>query len=241
MLWSAFEIAAIAARALRGAAEALDTEQSPRGLDALDELALHPILADGLAAEGLGVLREQPYPGAAGHPIRRERERCDLVLTDSPGLPLRDPVSDRRERRAAVGTLFERHVAESQPPAAGVPCDEAFWLEVKVVGQFCFTDGVPGPNPTYVADMTACLSDLAKLARDPIILHAAAVTIVFSQDERTLRHDFAIAVDRAIRGQTPIGGPGLECFAITDRIGNAVAGVGVIPLRKATVVWAGEP
>ena len=196
MPWSAFDIASIACRALRGAADALDAEQAVRGLDALDELALHPVLAAGFVAEGLGVHREQPYPGAAGNPLRRDRERCDLVLTEFPSLPLLDPVAARREQGDASGTLFATHIAATRP--AGVACDDALWLEIKAVGQYCFTDGVPGPNPTYVPDMTSWIADLSKLTRDPIILHAAAICILFAQDERTLRHDFGIAVERAI-------------------------------------------
>jgi hypothetical protein len=235
MPWSAFDIAAMARRVLHDAADALDAEQSVRGLDALDELSLHPILARGFAAEGLGVFREQCYPGIAGRPLRRDRERCDLVLTESPGLPLLDPVARRRERDQAAATLFARQ-AEADPP--GVPCDDALWLEVKSVGQFCFTDGVPGPNPTYVSDMTAWIRDLSKLAKDQVILHAAALAIVFAADERTLRHDLGVAIERALNKDLPLAAPAIECLPIADRIGNAVAGVGVIPLSKATVVGA---
>jgi hypothetical protein len=238
MPWSAFDIAAMAGRILRGASEAFDAEQSVRGLDALDELSLHPILARGFEAEGLGVFREQCYPGTPGRPIRRDRERCDLVLAQTPGLPLLDPVARRRERAEAADTLFVTQVEAASP--AGVACDEALWLEVKSVGQFCFTDGVPGPNPTYVSDMTAWIKDLAKLARDPVILHAAALAVVFAADERTLRHDLGVAIERALKRDLPLAAPAIECFQIADRIGNAVAGVAVIPLSKATVVGS-EP
>jgi len=231
--WSPPDIAPIAARALRDAAAALDAEQSPRGLDSLDELALHPILATAFAADSLGVHREQPYPGARGHPIRRERERCDLVLTTCPGLPLLDPVAARVERHAAENNLFAQVLAD--PPAPpGVACDDALWLELKSVGQFCFTDGIPGPNPTYISDMTACLIDLSKLLRDPIILHAAALTIIFAADERTLRHDAGVTIERALNKGLPILAPAIEFFPIADRIGNAVGGVSVIGLSKAT-------
>lgn len=239
MHWSPADIASIAARALRDAAHALDTEQSPRGLDALDELALHPILAAAFAADNLGVHREQPYPGVMGHPIRRDRERCDLVLTATPGLPLLDPVAVRREQRAAQDTLFAA-IAVVSPDAAvsptAVACDDALWLELKSVGQFCFTDGIPGPNPSYVSDMTACVIDLSKLLRDPIILHAAALTIIFSQDERTLRHDAGVTLERALKRQLPVVDSVIECFPISDRIGNTVGGVSLLALSKATVV-----
>lgn len=233
MAWSAFDIAAAAARALRDAASALDAEQAVRGIDALDELALHPILARGFEGERLGVHRERCYPGIAGRPIRRERERCDLVLTDSPGLPLLDPVALRGERAMGEETLFARAL-ESSPP--GVACDDALWIEIKCAGQFCFTDGVPGPNPTYVSDMTAWIKDLSKLAKDPVILHAASLQVMFAADERTLRHDLDVAIQRAMAKGLPLSAPAAECFAIADRIGNAVAGVAVVPLSKATLI-----
>jgi len=232
--WSASDIASIAHRALRAAAAALDAEQSPRGLDSLDELALHPILAAAFAADNLGVHREQPYPGVMGHPIRRERERCDLVLTTSPGLPLLDPVAIRLEQRAAQDTLFANLTADSSAAPPAVACDDALWLELKAVGQFCFTDGIPGPNPSYVSDMTACVIDLSKLLRDPVILHAAALTVIFAADERTLRHDARVALDRALKKDLPVVDFVIECFPMTDRIGNAVGGVSMLMLSKAT-------
>jgi hypothetical protein len=238
MPWSAFDVASMACRILRCASDALDAEQAVRGLDSLDELALHPILARGFEGEGLGVFREQCYPGIGGRPIRRDRERCDVVLAHVPGLPLLDPVARRREQAAASQTLFSTAVEDATP--VGVACDDALWLEIKSVGQFCFTDGVPGPNPTYVSDMTAWIKDLAKLAKDPVILHAAAVAVVFAADERTLRHDLGVAIERALKRELPLAAPAIECFQIADRIGNAVAGVAVIPLSKATVVGS-EP
>lgn len=234
MHWSAHDIASIVARALRDADAALNAEQAVRGLDARDEVGLHPLIAGALSGEGLGVLREQPYPGSSGDPLRRDRERCDLVTTPAPGLALLDPVSERRLRRAAAGTLFERQA--EVPPSDAVPCDEALWIEVKTVGQHAFIDGVPGPNPSYAAGMTACLADLAKLARDPVILHAASLTVAFAADEATLRHDLRIVVDRAMSRTLPIGMPAIECIPITERIGNAACAVQVIPLSKATVV-----
>ncbi|MCA9287201.1 MAG: hypothetical protein KDA05_01370 [Phycisphaerales bacterium] len=245
MPWVFEDIAAAVAQGLRRRAAMVDAEQGVRGLEALEEVGLHPVVAAGLEGEGFGVLREQGYPGVAGAPIRRERERCDVVVLPRGGTRLLDPVTRRLERRAASGTLFESHVAAEQeresgggeePADGGVACDEALWLEVKLAAQYAYTDGVPGPNPSYVADMTAFIGDLAKLARDQVILHAAAVVVLFSQCEATLRHDLGVAVERALAKDLPLAAPAVECFPMTDRIGNAVCGVAVVGLRKATVV-----
>src|SRR5690606_6705856 len=94
----------LAADALRNRSQELAAEQAVYGLDALSEVEFHPILAAAFRAAGLGVWPEQPYPGHPGkRPKRVERERCDLVLTESPDAPLRDPVAHRNELEAASG------------------------------------------------------------------------------------------------------------------------------------------
>lgn len=61
-MWSTDAIVDAALTALRERELALREEQAVRGLDALEEVELHPFLAAGLAAHGWGVLREQAYP-----------------------------------------------------------------------------------------------------------------------------------------------------------------------------------
>ena len=60
--YSVPDIADAVEDALRAEADRYDREQSVRGLDALDELSLHPVLAEGLGRAGFGVYPEQHYP-----------------------------------------------------------------------------------------------------------------------------------------------------------------------------------
>src|SRR5690606_38954816 len=119
----------------------LAAQQAVRGLDALDEVHLHRILAAAVESVGCGVLREVPYPGeAAGRPSRgrrprrSERERCDLVLTPLPGQPLADPVEALVERDRVEATLFAQLADEPAPIPLGepAPCspEDALWLEI---------------------------------------------------------------------------------------------------------------
>lgn len=76
--------------ALRRREAELRDEQAVRGLDSLDEVELHPLLAEGLRGLGIGVLREQAYPhewAFRSAPQERERTRdCGeprLVMVES--------------------------------------------------------------------------------------------------------------------------------------------------------------
>ncbi|MBL9141865.1 MAG: hypothetical protein JNK53_08365, partial [Phycisphaerae bacterium] len=90
-MFSPADIADSLATGLASAAGALDREQSPCGLDSLDERALHPILADGLRAHGFGAFLEQRYPLARTDRRRSHGARCDVVATpDARPLRARD-------------------------------------------------------------------------------------------------------------------------------------------------------
>src|ERR1043165_8591228 len=87
-MWRPDLIADAAAAALERHACELELAQSVRGLDALAELAFHPLLAAAFRDAGWQVLSECPYPREVSRrPGHAERERCDLVLTDA-GLTL---------------------------------------------------------------------------------------------------------------------------------------------------------
>lgn len=266
-MWDDRLLLETAARALRDAAGRLDAEQAVRGLDALEELEFHALLAAGLGPTW-GVLREQPYPGdrtpskrpvpapasvdegSDTFPITRidgddealapesDRQRCDLVLTPAPGLTVADPVRRaklaRSRRREVAGTLFEG-LAASQPAAAGgadpaaIPPEDAFWLEVKLVGQYCYEAGVPGPNRTYASQLVrGSAADLAKLAKDPHIQDAGLLIILFSETPEIAEHDLVVAMhrclDRGVAASTPL----TASFHITDRIGNHACTVALI-------------
>ena len=236
-MWLPSEILALAAGALRDAEARLDQEQAVRGLDALAEVELHPILAEGLVAQGFGVIREQPFPGEpASRPEHRERERCDLVLLPSPDAVLADPVATLREQDRLAGTLFEQHAAQRPPDPAAVAPEDAYWLEIKCVGQHTIVDGYAGPNRTYASELIrAIATDVRKLARDPHIDTGALLLALFTADEAIARHDLDAALHRCLDRHVPLGHPEIDAFPITDRIGNTTCLVALIPARKAPV------
>lgn len=233
-MWPVDPLAQAAAAALRGRADELRIEQSVRGLDAMAEVEFHPLLANGFAGAGFGVHREVPYPGQPGRrPKHAERERCDLVLTPRAGLAIRDPVSELKLRDAGAGTLFEP-MAERLAVEPGIPPDEAFWLEVKLVAQFCFSGGVPGPNRTYASELLRlAASDIPKLSRDPAIRHAGVLVLLFTADRATADHDLAAFIHRCLDRDLPVGSQSMERVGIPDLIGNTLATVCLLPIRSA--------
>jgi predicted DNA-binding ribbon-helix-helix protein len=175
--------------------------QSVRGIDALHEVGLHPILASALEDAGFGVHREQRYIGARSKRSRSEGRRCDLVLTPD-GRPLQDP--------AATATLFD------DPNA--VRLEEAFWLEVKTVAQHTEM----GPNQTWSSELLGTvLADVAKLANATNIFHAALVIVLWVESVEVAEHDLGVWQDRCIAKGLPIAAPSQRVISIQDRLGNA--------------------
>jgi hypothetical protein len=299
-MWRLDDLADAAAAALQAREHALRAEQAVRGLDALDELDFHPILADAFAAAGLGVLREQRFPSSPSAPspsapspsapspsapspsapaegvaeaLRGRgrssslspppagapdsvgpeqappanavhsspslppdsaRERCDLVLTPRPGQRLADPIVARRRardrRRAAAGTLFESLVAtepdEAPPAPDALPPQDAFWLEVKLVAQYSFENGVPGPNRTYASQLLRrTTADLAKIAKDPLIAAGGLLLILFTDDAATADHDLVVLAHRCLDRSLTDASPVSRRFPICDRVGNGLCTV----------------
>ncbi len=211
-MWDLGLILSACAEALRDAARRLDEEQAALGIDALDELEIHPILRRGLVAAGFGVIAEQRYPQAGARPRRSEGDRCDIVLTEHQGEHLIDPLASH--------TLFGER---------GVEPEAALWLEVKVVGQFSITDGMARANPGYTSGLLSALTaDVRKLASDDRIAHGAALLVLFNSDERIAEHDLGQWTRSAIERGLPISSPLCERFAISDRIGNGVATVALV-------------
>jgi hypothetical protein len=243
-MWRPEVIVDVAAEGLRAHAAALELEQAVHGIDALSEVEFHPLLASAFGAAGWGVWCERGYPGKVGgtgkRPRRAERERCDLVLTGD-GAGLVDPVDAAKEGDAIEGTLFAEALQESgtgEPrtarpwyPAAVSP-EDAFWLEVKLVGQFCFNAGVPGANRTYASEFLRLpAGDISKLARDGVIRHAGLLLILFTADQRTADHDLGVFVNRCLDRDLPMQSPAVARFRIADRIGNSLCTVTVVPVR----------
>ncbi len=213
-MWSGADIADAVEASLHAESKRRDDEQAVRGIDALDELELHPILARGFASCGFGVWDEQRFPADRRKRDHSEGERCDLVLT--PGG--RDLAAPDREP-----SLFD-----APDPLA---LEDAYWLEVKTVCQFA----LEGPNPGYAsALMTAVRGDVAKLAGDPAIKHAGCLVIVFAADDRVASHDIDVALLGGLDRGLPLGSPYRRCFAITDRHGNAVCAFVLIPVEQLT-------
>ena len=210
--WHAADLADAILTGIESREASLRDEQAVHGLDALDEVSLHPILADAIAARGFGVAREERYVSArTGRSKRSEGMRCDLVLTPE-GRPLEDP--------AAEATLF-------QDPTA-VPLQEAFWLEVKVVAQHTES----GPNTTWASELLGTVRrDVSKVGRDASILHAGLLIILWTDTYETARHDFIIWQDRCLEKGMPIGAPVERTTAISDRLGNNCCTIRIYPVH----------
>ena len=245
-MWSFDAVADALCTALQTREHALRAEQAVYGLDALSELEVHALLADGLAMSDWGVLREQAYPhewmlkrfSEAPLPERRDRQRCDIVLTEHPNCVLDDAVHTEKQRRAAraaiEGTLFAALMpAEPARPANLVPPEEALWIELKVIAQHALVAGVLTPNRSYSSLLTkGPLADLTKLNADERVRSAAAATVLFSHSEDTARHDLNVLTHRCLDKGLPISTPHITGLTISDRIGNAWCAVCVIGLRK---------
>lgn len=192
-------------------AEALDAERAVRGMDSLDEVELHPILAAGLASAGFGVHREVRYPADWRKRRASEGERCDFVLTPD-GRPLQSP--------EAAMTLFE-------PPDA-VELDDAYWLEVKTVAQWT----PEGPNRQYSSELLSTVSrDVRKLSKDMGILHAGLLLVLFVQHLEVADHDLRIWQDQCLAKSLPIEAPSRRSLTLSDRIGNSVCVAALYPVR----------
>ena len=215
-MWRPDDIARATADALRAEARRWDDEQSPYGLDALDEVSLHPVLARGLADAGFTPLAEQRYPSHRARRRRHEGERCDLVLVPDGADHLRDPL--------AADTLFGERGAD--------PADAA-WIEVKTAHQFAVIgDAAAGPNPAYSSQLlSAATADLRKLAHDPLIRFGGLLLLQFTLDESTARHDLAAWLNRCLDHDLPISSPASERFAVTDRVGNGLCTITLVPIR----------
>lgn len=234
-LWNPDDIVELAAAGLQRRSEELELEQAVRGLDALSEVELHPVLASGFERGGLGVFREWPYPGEPSRrPKHAERERCDLVLTPAPGARLIDPVARLRAVDESVGTLFAPCAEDMVSGEAGIDPADALWLEVKQVGQFTYTRGIPGPNPAYASELLrVCASDVPKLAQAPSVASAGILIVSFTHSQDVAAHDFHAFVSRCMDRDLPIREPSLRGFDVADRIGNRRCTVMLVPIRTS--------
>ncbi|MBX3366838.1 MAG: hypothetical protein KF912_05930 [Phycisphaeraceae bacterium] len=201
---------------------ALAEEQALRGLDMLDETEIHVHIADSLAAYGWGVLREVAYP-TPPHPRARRslRERCDLVLTPSPGQHIIDAVERAARLEKQSATLFASIEDTAHHDDGEIDPSVAIWLELKTTGEFVCRDGIGGPNQSYSSEVVrGPATDLRKLASDATIERAIATLILFASDETVARHDIDRAAHSMLDRGLPLGSLEVATLKIADRIGN---------------------
>ena len=199
------------AEGLWARAEADSLEQAVYGLDANDELGLHPLVHEALRACGWGVWPEQRYPSDWHKTRQSEGKRCDVVLTRD-GIPLRDP--------RVKGTLFD--LIEAEDP------DHAYWLEIKTVAQY----EISGPFARYSAELLSPVTeDVKKLWTDGVIRYAGLLLVLFTESSSIAEHDLGAWHQRCLARGYPVAPPSVRGFAITDRIGNAWCASAVFGVR----------
>jgi hypothetical protein len=186
----------------------LRAEQAVYGLDAMDELRIVALLADGMAAS-YAVAREVHYPSTVGRKLTH-RPRCDLVLTEK-GRPLRLDV--------APPTLFD--------PADPAGPDEALWLEVKIAFQY----GSGGArHKGYGRQWTsAVVADLVKIEQEPMIRDAALALVVFNESQVILDKDLELFETLLAEKQVLAGFRRVQSLPILDRIGHCLCSVALWP------------
>lgn len=252
-MWRTDLLIEAAEAAVRAREAELAAEHAVHGLDSLDEVEFHLLLVRGFGAAAFGVLREQPYPHewrskrgrrnrGAEAPEHRDRLRCDLVLTPSPGQRLVDPLVVEREtvraRRTVEGTLFAplADAAAAAVAAAvgeGIAPGDAYWLEVKVVGQHAYRGGIPGPNRSYASELRRTLADLRKLEDDEQVRRAGLLLVVFTDARATAEHDVSTLMHACLDREIAIASPELRHVPIGERIGNRVCTLCLADLRKS--------
>ncbi len=217
-MWSHRSICEACAGAIESVERRCALEQSPYGVDALDELQIHAALVQGLKGAGFNPLSEQRYPDHRARRRRSEGDRCDLVLLPESGEHLTDPL--------AADSLFGKR---------GVDPADAYWLEVKMARQFALTDGVAGAARQYGAQLlSASTSDVRKLAQDRVIEFAALLLLFFTSDEPTANHDLNVWLSRCLDKHLPVAAPFIERRPVTDRIGNTLCTIALVPVGRST-------
>jgi hypothetical protein len=229
-MWHGLDIARAVLDGLARDEEALKLEQAVSGLDALAEVRLHESIARALETTGFGVLREVPFPSLTPEQKRDpQRQRCDVVLTPRVGERVKDVIRTRKAKKKAEALLFACEEEEGAAP------EECLWIEVKCVGQFTYTHGVPGPNRAYASELTGAVRrDVVKLASDALIESAAALVVLFSESRTVAEHDLGVAANRALDRGAVIKRVRMEHAAVLDRIGNRVMTAAVFEVGKET-------
>jgi len=208
MHWPLADIADRLQQALTAAEADIRLEQAVYGIDSLDELAMHRLLAEKLSA-AYDVAREVHYPSSVGKKLSH-RQRCDLVLTPK-GLPLR--------LDSAPPGLFD--------PVNVCPPEDALWIEVKLAYQF---RGGGVPHSGYGAQWRqAVVEDLRKMEAEPRIKEAALLLIVFTESQAIVEKDVELFEDVLVKREVLAGFRQLRSVPIWDRIGHSICTVVLWP------------
>jgi hypothetical protein len=183
-------------------------EQAVYGLDSLDELKIHEMLAAACLG-AYAVAREVHYPSSAGSKLTHRR-RCDLVLTPL-GKPLR---------------------LDSRPPSLFDPPDQtdakdALWLEVKVAYQF--REGGVRHGGYSGQWRQGVIDDLTKMEADPLICRAGLLLVVFTESTEVFQKDVELFEDVMIRKNVLAGFRQTQSVAILERMGHRYCNVALWP------------
>lgn len=230
MVISTNELAFLLAEGLKQREEALALEQSPKGLDALSELEMHAMLETQCRSAGYGAWREQPFPSQVAIGRKKStRHRCDLVLTPA-GTTLIDPQRELDHAWQTRGTLFEHAEQSAAAPRRICQPEDASWIEIKVIAQISYVNGIPGPNRSYSSQLIRSMfDDLRKLGDEARILRGFVVLILFTAGSSVAEHDLGMALNEALKMGAKARSPCFEHFRITDRVGNDNCTVAVVP------------
>ncbi|MFQ5720614.1 MAG: hypothetical protein ACE5IK_13830 [Acidobacteriota bacterium] len=226
MHWIPDELVSAVVGGLEAAAREADREAAVSGLDARNEIGLHPLIHAALRDAGHGVWPEVRYPADRREHRRNRGRRCDIVLTPDARPLAREPQTSPPLFTHAVA---EPPVAEPRLPAGvPVPLTDAYWLEIKTAMQFTPT----GAHSGYTSRLLQAASrDILKMAADPGVVHAGLLLVLFVEDARVARHDLGTWHDRCVARDLPLGFPAGGGFVLNDRLGNSFVSVSLFPVR----------
>ena len=207
--WRFDQVADAIGLALQKAEADLRLEQAVYGLDAMKEVPLQTVLAEGLTAGGqCTVQREVHYPSQLGKK-RPGRQRCDLVLTP-PDRP-----------------LLEQESTDLFTPTNACPPAEALWLEVKVAHQFA--EGGRRHSGYGQQWRQATVKDLQKMEAEPQIQTAGLLLIVFTADESVVAKDLELFEDVLARKEVLAGFRQVRGVDLLERNGHTRATAALWP------------
>ncbi len=200
MHWAFDEVADAVGRALEQAEADLRLEQAVYGLDAMKEVPLQGVLADGLSASGFcSVTREAHYPSDLSKK-KPGRRRCDLVLT-KPGT-----------------SLLQADAVDLFTPTDASPPGEALWLEVKVAHQFA--EGGRRHSGYGEQWRGATIRDLQKMETETAVREAGLLLIAFTGDEATVDSDLELFETVLARKEVLAGFRQVRGLPILERNGH---------------------